>query len=588
MKTEGQQRTVIWRALILLPLILLAAALGSGLATSQGEPLRVHPAVQVWSDSHPGESIPIIVQTHGNSDAVADFIRSSGGTVQREFHIVPAVEADVSPTFVSMLASYPGVTWVSLDAPVVSAGGAVDTKQLVTTYPYSVNANDPWSKGYTGKGIGVAVVDTGVTHSADFGPGPRIVADVALNTAAASTDDGFGHGTHVAGIVGGYRIKGKYIGIAPGSNLLNVKVADEEGNTSLADVIAGLEWVYDNKDLYNIRVVNLSLHSSVAQSYKVDPLDAAVEFLWFNNVFVAVAAGNLGDASDAVNYPPANDPFVMTVGAIDDRGTTSYGDDVPTAWSSFGTTQDGFAKPELVTPGRGIVSAIDTNSTLYEEYPDKIVDQAYFRLSGTSMSAAVMSGVAALVLERHPDWTPGELKCTLIAKARHLSSPYDSFWVPRAGDTSNQSSPKCNSDTGLTPNVHLLGAPIVPLVGAVADVLGASDPTAEASVVGLDLTAAGIGDSTLDTVDWSAIKWDAIKWDAIKWDAIKWDAIKWDAIKWDAIKWDAIKWDAIKWDAIKWDAIKWDAIKWDAIKWDAIKWDAIKWDAIKWDFLLGD
>jgi len=570
--------------------LLVAAAGFLYLGTGYTAPGNVHAAVYSWAAQNPGQDVPVLVQT-SDSASVSDLITSSGGAVRRQFSIVPVVEAEVPASFVSTLAAQHGVDWISLDAPVQSAA-SVDTSNLASAYPFAVNANDPWSKGYTGAGIGVAVVDTGVSPSnhkdfTDDAGNSRVVAQVAANSLTTSVSDGFGHGTHIAGIVGGdgSLLAGKYIGVAPGVNLLNVKVAADDGSATLADVMAGLEFVYNNRLTYNIRVVNLSLTSSVAQSYKTDPLDAAVEFLWFNGIFVVVAAGNLGTAADAVSYPPANDPFVMSVGAIDDMATTSYGDDRLTAWSSRGFTQDGFPKPELHTPGRGIVSVIDTNSYLYKTYPDKIVDTSYFRLSGTSMSAGVMSGVAALVLERHPTWRSGELKCTLVATARYIKP--DKVYVPRAGNASNQSTPSCNSDTFLAPST-LLGP--VMKVGVVAWVLDQPDPVAAAASIGLELSALGIQGATLSTVDWSAIKWSAIKWDAIKWDAIKWDAIKWDAIKWDAIKWDSVTPDgvnfaAIKWDAIKWDAIKWDAIKWSSIQWSAIKWDAIKWDAIKWGFV---
>lgn len=568
-----------WPVVALAVALVTVMALGSA-SFSLAE--NVHGAVYDWARANPGQDTPVIVQT-GDSDAVAEFIRSSGGTVEREFEIMPIVEADVSADFIARLAGHPDVVWVSLDAPVVSTGSAVKTKHLATTYPYSVNADDAWGKGYTGAGVGVAVVDTGISPSGheDFkgrDGNSRVIAEVAVNANTSNVTDGYGHGTHVAGIVGGDGdlARGKYIGIAPEAMLINVKVADDAGNASLADVIAGLEFVYNNKDAFNIRVANLSLHSSVAQSYRTDPLCAAAELLWLNGVFVVAAAGNNGGAPDAVGYCPGNDPFLMTVGSIDDGGTTSYGDDVPTTWSSFGVTQDGFRKPELLTPGRGIVSTIDSNSYLYDTYPDKVVDKEYFDLSGTSMSAGVMSGVAALVLERRPDWTPGELKCTLITTSRSLPGSNGSFSVPRAGNASGQSSPECNSDAGLTPSFLLSQAPVAQ-VGVVAFVLGEEDPLKAAAEVGLDVDAAGIRGFDLDTVDWSAIKWSAIKWSAIKWSAVEWDAIKWSAIKWAAVDFDAIKWSAeVDFAAIKWSAIKWSgsSVDFDAIKWSAIKWSA--------------
>ncbi len=589
-RETGSRKHHWWSAGLLAMAVLALVLLSAETSSARG---NVSGAVFDWAGQNWGDPVPVVVQTTGGSEDVAGTIESAGGSVEREFSIIPAIEARVPASSIAAVAATPGVAWVSLNAPVVSTGTLkVNTKAIAATYPFSVNANDPWSKNYTGAGVGIAIVDTGISPSGheDFkgaDGNSRVIAEVVVNPDTSNITDGYGHGTHIAGVAAGDGdlMNGKYVGIAPEANLINVKIADDFGSSTIADAIAGLEWVYNNRAAYNIRVVNLSLHSSTAESYRTSPLNAAVESLWFNGVFVVVAAGNLGTAADAVSYPPANDPFVMTAGAIDDRATSSYGDDVPTSWSSAGLTQDGFAKPELLTPGLGIISAIDTNSYLYRTYPAKIVDTNYFKLSGTSMAAGVMSGVAALVLERHPTWTPGELKCTLVTTARKLSPPFANLNVPRAGAASNQSSPSCNSDAGVAPSA---GFARMLKAGVVAWVLAQPDQSA-ASTIGFDSGAAGIpSGATLATVDWSAIKWDAITWSAIKWDAIEWDAIKWDAIKWDSIKWDLVSPDGVNFSAITWSAIKWDAIKWDAIKWSAIKWDSIKWDAIKWDFVEGN
>ena len=572
---------------------------GSGYAA----PDNVHPSVYSWAASHPGQNVPVIFETRGDTSALVSDVTSVGGSVERRFQIIPAVSAKVPVGSLSELSSDSSVAFVSLDAPVVAAGSAVATKQLATTYAVSVNANDPWSKGYDGTGIGVAVVDTGITGSSDFvgnaanfdnstsgsPAGNRIVANVAVNASATTTNDGFGHGTHIAGIIGGdsQLLSGQYIGIAPGANLINVKVADDTGAASLGDVIAGMEFVYTNAAAYNIKVVNLSLNSTVAQSYKTDPLCAAAEALWFRGVFVVAAAGNAGPNS--VGYCPGNDPFVMTVGSIDDRGTSSYGDDLPASWSSYGTSQDGFVKPELLTPGVGIISDMDSQSLLYQQHPSHVVSQYYFSMSGTSMSAGVMSGVAALVLQRHPDWRPGQLKCTLMITSRSLSGKNSMFSVPRAGNASNQSTPSCNADLGIAPSI---GFAKLLKVGVIAWVLSQPSPVAAALSIGLDPTTLGfdLTSVTADTLDWSSITWSSIKWDSIKWDSIKWDAITWSSIKWDSIKWDSltsdgVNFNSITWSSIKWDSIKWDAITWSSIKWDSITWDSIKWDSIKWDFV---
>ncbi len=584
-----------WRWSVALIAFALAALSLSGGARASA-PGNVHGSVFAWAHQNPGEPVPVIIQTTGNSDSLVSAIGSAGGTVDRQFQIISAVEGHVPASAVTSLAANSAVSRVSLNAPIVSVGSAVQTKALATTYPISVGAQDAWSKGFDGAGVGVAVVDTGVTGSDDFvgnaaalgsgttGGGNRDIATVAVNASAATASDGFGHGTHIAGTIAGdgSLLAGKYIGIAPGANLANVKVSDDTGAASLGDVIAGMEFVYSNAAAYNIRVVNLSLNTSVAQSYKTDPLCAAAEALWFHGIFVVAATGNGGNAADAVGYCPGNDPFVMTVGSIDDRGTSSYGDDVPASWSSFGTTQDGFAKPDLLTPGVGIISDMDSQSLLYQQHPANVVDRYYFSMSGTSMSAGVMSGVAALVLQRHPDWEPGQLKCTLLGKSRSLAGKNSMFRVPRAGDTSNQSKPSCNSDTGIAPSA---GFGKIMKAAYIAGALDQKSPGAVSADLNVDLSALGLPNSVSDTTfDLSLVDWSSIKWDAIKWDSIKWDSIKWDSIKWDSIKWDSIKWDSITPDGVDFNSIKWDSIKWSAIKWDSIKWDSIKWDSIKWDF----
>ena len=506
-----------WRKalLLFLPLLLLVPA-----GTPAGAPGNVHAAVFAWAQEHPGEPVPVIVQAE-QLEGTAAAIRQHGGTVERELALIQSIDATVPPGALGAIAADDAVAWISLDASVATADGGSGSTWTSSNsgsgsglsggnaYPYTVDADDAWSQGYIGAGVAVAVVDTGISPSGhedfkNFRGNSRVVAEVVVNQNTSNVTDGYGHGTHIAGIVGGNGklLKGKYMGVAPGVNLVNVKVGDEEGSATLADVVAGLQWVYENRLRYNIRVVNLSLHSSVQESYQTSPLSAAVEYLWFNGVFVVVAAGNNGSAPDAVFYPPSNDPFVMTAGALDDMGTNSHGDDAPTPWSSNGVTQDGFRKPELLTPGNNIVSVIDTNSILYKENPKKVMDEKYLKLSGTSMAAGVMSGVAALAFQAHPYWTPGQVKCTLIATASNLSGDFGAFSVPDTDSVTGRWSPSCDSDANLAPS---LGFTALAKTALLAYVLGAADPAAAAAEAGLDPAEAGIAGKTLLTVDWSAI-----------------------------------------------------------------------------------
>jgi serine protease AprX len=241
----------------------------------------------------------------------------------------------------------------------------------------------------------------------------------------------------VAGLIAGNslnRVSGKkerrghYMGVAPRANLISVKVSDDDGDTTVLDVIYGIQFAVEHKDQFGIRVVNLSLSSTVAESYLTDPLDAAVESAWFSGLVVVAAAGNEGTGADAVSYAPANDPFVITAGGLDDRSTWSERDDMLAPWSSRGVTQDGIRKPEVLASGARLVSTLAPGSDFVDLCPTCVVDGEYFRVSGTSMSAAVVSGVAALMLERNPHWTPDQVKGALVSTLRE---------VPGAGATVN-------------------------------------------------------------------------------------------------------------------------------------------------------
>jgi serine protease AprX len=279
----------------------------------------------------------------------------------------------------------------------------------------------------TGRGVGVAVIDTGIAgylpdfRAGDPAAGSRVIASAVTNPCASDANDHFGHGTHVAGLIAGNPLhqadgsRSRYMGISPDANLISVKTSDDDGDATILDVIHGLQFAVDHRDELGIRVINLSLSSSVAESYLTDPLDAAVESAWFSGLVVVAAAGNEGTRRSAVAYAPGNDPYVITAGAIDDRGTWRTSDDVLASWSSRGVTQDGVRKPEVLAPGVRLVAALAPGSDFVDLCDDCAVDGRYFRVSGTSMAAAVVSGVAALMLEEHPDWSPDQVKGAMVA-----------------------------------------------------------------------------------------------------------------------------------------------------------------------------
>ncbi len=333
-------------------------------------------------------------------------------------------------------------------------------KRIKQPFLRSLGADRAWQRS-TGTGVAVAVIDTGIAgdHS-DFqlagGRGSRVIASAVTNPCATDANDHFGHGTHVAGLIAGNSLngssksrRGRHMGMAPRANLVSVKVSDDDGGTTVLDVIYGIQFAVDHKTQFGIRVLNLSLSSTVAESPLTDPLDAAVESAWFSGLVVVAAAGNEGAHSDAVSYAPANDPYVITAGGLDDRGTWSSRDDVLASWSSRGLNQLGVRKPEVLAPGARLVSALAPGSDFARLCSSCIVDGEYFRLSGTSMSAAVVSGAAALIVAENPHWTPNQVKGAMLATLRDVpgaGAAVDAYAALRGSGTAN---------AGLTANTLL-------------------------------------------------------------------------------------------------------------------------------------
>ncbi len=362
--------------------------------------------------------------------------------------------------------------------------------------------------GLSGKGVTVAVVDSGIADKhPDFMAGnqSRVIANTFFGN-QGSAKDLYGHGTHVAGIIGGNGTasSGNFRGMAPEVNLINLKVSDKDGMTYESSVLESLQWVYNNKELYHIRVVNISMNSTVAQSYHTSPLDAAVEVLWFNGVVVVVSAGNNGTGEGSVTiYPPANDPFVITVGATEDKGTPSLEDDFLAVFSAYGTTSDGFAKPELVAPGRNLIAPLsDKAATAYTAHPLHRVGDSYIRMSGTSMSAPVVSGAVALLLQDEPSLNPDQVKYRLMATACQAWN-YDPL---KAGAGYLDVYSAVYSTTSESANIGI----------AVSQMLStAADPIRSGSV------------------GWNSVGWNSVGWNSVGWNSVGWNSVGWNSSTWD-------------------------------------------------------
>jgi serine protease AprX len=422
---QGQQMVQSLGGTVTTPALPVINGFGAVLEDDAAEELALSPVVKAVTLNAPTDSGTEETTTSGNMRCPA-----TNATTRRNFY-GPASDWDVSPLN----------SLLRLRQPLL----------------YSIRATDAWQRAATGNGVGVAVIDSGISGDLpDFVTGgrSRVIASAVTNPCATDANDHFGHGTHVAGLIAGNSLNspvkrnlaGRYMGVAPRANLISVKVADDDGETTVLDVIYGIQFAVDNKDRFGIRVVNLSLSSTIPESYLTDPLDAAAESAWFSGLVVVAAAGNDGVASDAVSYAPGNDPYVISVGGVDDRGTRSRDDDVLAPWSSRGVTQDGFQKPDVLAPGLRLVSTLAIGSDFEKLCRKCIIGRAYFRLSGTSMSAAVVSGAVALMLEKRPGLTPNQVKGAMLATRYNVPGTGAAVDALAALDGTG------SANQGLTPN----------------------------------------------------------------------------------------------------------------------------------------
>ena len=376
---------------------------------------KLDSAVKNWaSDAGPGTLRVIVTAEPGLLSTITTLVTTTLGLpLVRELPGINALVTEIDLDDLSILACDVSVSSISVDAIVrlpsepASSGSAYSLRE-------TLGLPDGAPKG---TGIGVAVVDSGIALSPDFGLRITAFYDFTRGGVAALPSDPYGHGTHVAGLIAGAGLLaggGAYRGVAPGAHLIGLRVLDEEGTGRTSDVISAIEYATNHRTALDIDVINLSLGHPIFEGAATDPLVRAVEAAVRAGIVVVAAGGNYGVHPDtgAAGYggttSPGNAPSVMTVGALDTRNTTTRGDDRIGAYSSRGPTwYDGIAKPDLVAPGHGMVSNAAIGSTLYERYPSARVSTTYFRLNGTSMAAAVASGAAALVLEANHGASPG-------------------------------------------------------------------------------------------------------------------------------------------------------------------------------------
>jgi serine protease AprX len=524
----------------------------------------------------------VVVTGSGATDA-ARAVVAAGGQVLAALPVAQGVAARL-PAGAALSAGWVVAPQRELRvaaAPTVGAEGAAATVRATLGLP---------ADGDEGHGVHVAVVDTGIADVPDLA---GAVTD-RVDLTGTGAGDGYGHGTFMAGLIAGSgdASAGAYRGIAPGATLVDVKVADAGGRTDLITVLRGLQWVSDHAR--DIDVLNLSLASGSPLPYQVDPLNQALRSLWTRGVTVVVPSGNDGPGAGSVTSP-GNDPLLLTVGGLDERGTAARGDDVVGPWSGRGPTWQGDAKPDLVAPGASLVSLRSPGSVVDTSAPHARVGAGYFRGSGTSMAAAVTSGLVAATLAVTPRLRPDAVKHLVVTTgyaadgltratgagaggldgARVLAAARtwrDGAAAQRAQRESAALARDADRWTAL--ERALLSGDTDAAARAWARLSPASRNWAARAWADLDPTARA----------WAARAWAARAWaDADpEWTARAWAARAWAARAWAGDDWAARAWADADWAARAWAARAWAARAWAQADWAARAWAAGEWASGEW------
>jgi serine protease AprX len=512
--------TAVAACTLLLP---LAAGAKDGGPADRGKTF-ITPGLLDKAVTDPGRKLHVIVQSSSGTTDARNKIAGLGADVRRRLDLIGAVAIDVTAGKLAALAKQPGLT-ITPDSS-VRLTGTVSSDQM---WPYESGVAKLWGTptSLAPQAPTIAIVDSGIeANRADFGNGSRVVGNITITNSTANTPgDGRGHGTFVAGIAAGSA--DRYAGAAPNAGILSIDVMDDAGTARTSDVIAACEFILANKGKYNIRVANFSLHSAALNRFYNDPLDLAVEKLWFNGIFVVAAAGNYGSATgpSGVMHAPGNDPFVMTVGAVDIGNKIALGDDANAPWSAYGYTEDGFSKPELGAPGRYMIGPVPQGSTLVAQKPGNVVAPGYIQLSGTSFAAPVVAGVAAQLLARHPDWTPDQVKGALMMSAKPV--------------------PQAKSGSVGVGQVN---------AGKAADLKG-TPPSPNLALNRFLLSSSG--SVSFDTASWAATVAGNASWADASWADASWADASWSAASWADASWADASWADASWADASWAQASW-------------------------------
>jgi serine protease AprX len=572
------------------------------------------PTVLPVAASQGGAPTTVIVrESAGAGNAAETLVAQLGGHVTRHIAIIDGFVATVPSNDVARLRAVPGVIEVTGDAPLhLDATGYDPTTDATSLYntAQTIGAKAYWRNGITGKGVDVALIDSGVVPVNGLTTPGKVLngPDLSFDSQVPGRMylDAYGHGTHMAGIISGRddavqtgtnyaQNTTDFLGIAPDSRVVNVKVADSGGAVDVSQVIAAIDWIVQHKsdNGLHIKVINLSFGTDSTQSYVLDPLAYAAEVAWKSGIVVVAAVGN--DGSNALGVAdPASDPYVIAVGAADTQGTVNPGDDTVAAFSSGG---NGARNPDLVAPGVHIASLRNPGSTIDQRYGGTAaVGSRFFRGSGTSQATAVVSGAAALVLQQHPGYTPDMVKRLLTKTATTLGTPVASLLglitvtqpLPATQQGNGEVSLRDAYSAGVCTCWTQNFAPsqgtgtLEAARGSLHVTANGVTLTGEQDVQSSAFNAASMAALEASGQSWSGGTWNGQTWSGQSWSGQSWSGQSWSGQSWSGQSWSGQSWSGQSWSGQSWSGQSWSGQSWSGQSWSGQSWSGQSWSAADW------
>jgi len=538
---SGRWRRGVAAAALVGGLVAAATATPSPATSSDAPARRGAPLAAVDPGIPTTGVVEVVVQGRVGAapTSLAASIAAAGGEVLDPLPIVDGFEVRIDAARVRDLARRADVAAVTLDRQVSFETITYDEAGSASAFVGASRAGAAWAAGNLGQGVGVAVIDTGISEMPDFAG--RLVHGPDLSGEGRIVDT-YGHGTVMGGIIAGSgadsagRTGGAYTGIAPRAHLVSVKVAGANGAADVTTLLQAMHWVAAYREQFGIRVLNLSWGTPSTQSPSVDPLNHAVQRLWREGIVVVVAAGNDGP-QDRTVMKPGDDPVALTVGAFDDGGTARLTDDSGVQWSSAGPSVHGVAKPDLVASGRRLVAARSLGSTVERENPKALVAPSYIRGSGSSQAAAVASGAAALLLQARPELTPDQVKSLLTRTA----DPINGLGTNRQGAGRLDVAEALVADPGPAQWQQ-----------ATASGLGSIDASRGGRRVQTDCGQDGTVEVIQGEIDVRCEAWDGSAWTGSAWTGSAWTGSAWTGSAWTGSAWTGSAWTGSAWTGSAW------------------------------------